>query len=153
MICEIFALNLMIFHNRRHKIEFKVKSVNTMLVVVDTYLVLSICCFFKLIIFSLGFEISLWVLNFARIIIYKKHEIEDQWWMNWQWVIRKLFAFCSNPHGCSFFLFFLSHIPSVSSVVILLKKDKNYYRMYIYISTLVGQMFCITKQGELKKEM
>lgn len=50
-----------------------------MLVVVDTYLVLSICCFFKLIIFFLGFEISLWVLNFARIIIYKKHEIEDQW--------------------------------------------------------------------------
>lgn len=55
-----------------------------MLVVVDTYLVLStgICCFFKLIIFSLGFEISLWVLNFARIIIYKKHEIEDQWYVN-----------------------------------------------------------------------
>ena len=72
----------MIFHNRRYRIEFKVKSVNTMLVVVDTYLVLSICCFFKLIIFSLGFEISLWVLNFARIIIYKKHEIEDQWYVN-----------------------------------------------------------------------
>lgn len=53
-----------------------------MLVVVDTYLVLSICCFFKLIIFSLRFEISLWVLNFARIIIYKKHEIEDQWYVN-----------------------------------------------------------------------
>lgn len=53
-----------------------------MLVVVDTYLVLSICCFLKLIIFSLGFEISLWVLNFARIIIYKKHEIEDQWYVN-----------------------------------------------------------------------
>ena len=72
----------MIFHNRRYRIEFKVKSVNAMLVVVDTYLVLSICCFFKLIIFSLGFEISLWVLNFARIIIYKKHEIEDQWYVN-----------------------------------------------------------------------
>ena len=73
----------MIFHNRRYRIEFKVKSVNTMLVVVDTYLVLSICCFLKLIIFSLGFEISLWVLNFARIIIYKKHEIEDlQWYVN-----------------------------------------------------------------------
>ena len=66
----------MIFHNRRHKIEFKVKSVNTMLVVVDTYLVLSICCFFKLIIFSLGFEISLWVLNFARIIIYKNMKLK-----------------------------------------------------------------------------
>lgn len=34
--------------------------------------------FFELIIFSLWFEISTWILNFARIIIYEKHELKTK---------------------------------------------------------------------------